>query len=464
MSHTPSWRSVAGLPPRVFVVCAILFVAALAFYATAWRGAQVIDGDSPQYMEVARDLADFRLDTLHDRTLGYPLLLALTGSFDHPTWALLVVSLVLHFASAWLLAVLLHAGGVPDRWLLAFCVVLALPPLAEPAAWVMTENLAQFGLVAAVAGLVFGLVRSRARWVAVAGLSIGCLGLTRPVYLLLAPALSAVFVCASFARGWTAAARRTTRTAAAVLLVASGLVLAAMSAFNGVRFGYLGITPLAGFHLTTKVTTFIERLPPEYAAVREVLVRERDKEITARGGTHTGTQTIWRSKDELMAMTGLTKPELSAYLLRMDLALIRRAPIEYLQEVGRSMALYWFPAPTPAAAFGSTALRWLWTLLHVAILAGFFLEAVVLIGVGAFRLSVRGHGAGLLVPWLGITAAQAWAYAVAGAVVVYTALLTCFLDIGEPRQRRPTDVLLVFLVVLGAWVWRRAVARASTDE
>src|SRR5512142_1433434 len=99
--------SVAGLPRRVAVVYAVLFVVALTLYVGLWRNAQVVDGDTAQYQVVAADLLDGHLDALHDRTIGYPLLLVLTGAAEHATVALLVVSLLMHLASVWLLAVML---------------------------------------------------------------------------------------------------------------------------------------------------------------------------------------------------------------------------------------------------------------------------------------------------------------------------------------------------------------------
>jgi hypothetical protein len=380
--------------------------------------------------------------------------------------SLLLVSLALHFVSIWVLSAVLRAAGVPARWLLAFGVVLALPPMVEPAAWVMTENLAQFGLAAGVGAFVFGQTSSRLSWVGIAGLVFGCTALTRPVYQLLAFALSAGMFVVSFAGDWPAAARRDARKAAAVLVLSSVVVLAGMSAFNGLKFGRFQVAPGAGFHLLTKTMTFIERLPPEYAAVREVLVRQRDQEITRRGGSHTGTQTVWQARAELLAVTGLSKWDLSSYLLRMNLVLIRRAPIEYLQEVARSMAVYWFPPPVPLASFDTSVLRWTWAALHLGIVACFFLQMVVLTGVAAFRFSARRRNdlASMPVPWRGVTSVQAWAYACAAVIVFYTMLLTCFIDIGDPRQRRPTDLLIVFLVVLGTWVWRRAVARARAPS
>ena len=47
------------------------------------------------------------------------------------------------------------------------------------------------------------------------------------------------------------------------------------------------------------------------------------------------------------------------------------------------------------------------------------------------------------------------AYLLSAAIVIYTMLLSCFLDIGEPRQRRPTDELLLFMCFAAAHLWGR---------
>jgi hypothetical protein len=57
-------------------------------------------------------LSDFWIDELHLRTPGYPLLLLLTGSSQAPTRTLFFTSLLLHFASVWLLASALSCAGL----------------------------------------------------------------------------------------------------------------------------------------------------------------------------------------------------------------------------------------------------------------------------------------------------------------------------------------------------------------
>ena len=455
-------RSIAGLSWRTGLVYLVLFAAALGAYSTLWRGTPVIDGDSPQYQEVAKDLLDLRLDRFHYRTIGYPVLLALTGAADHATALLLVVSILLHLASVWMLAVVLRASGVGPRWILAFGGLLLLPPFVEPAAWIMTENLSQFTLAAGLACLVLGLSPTRYWLLGLSALAFGYAALTRPVYGALGPALAGLLLVLPRAAG---SARLAWRDAArGALVIAAGwlFVLGGTAYMNYAQFGRFGLGPSVGLHLCTKTMTFVERLPDDYAAAREILVRARDAELVKRGGYHTGTQAVWGVQEELSAATGVPAEALPAYLLRMNLALIARAPVEYLLDVAKAMAGYWFPPATPLSSMRSSVLRWTWGLLHGLLVSCFFAQVIVLAGVGLFEASKRAAGVRdrALAPWSGADGAQVRAYAIAGAIVLYTMLLSCFLDIGDPRQRRPTDVLVVFLCVLGLHMWHRSVRTA----
>ena len=60
------------------------------------------------------------------------------------------------------------------------------------------------------------------------------------------------------------------------------------------------------------------------------------------------------------------------------------------------------------------------------------------------------------------TAAQRAAYTLAGTIVAYTFVVTCLVDIGDPRQRRPTDALLIFMGAVGILIWRRTVTSLRT--
>ncbi len=452
--------AIGGLPRLTAITYVLLFAVAFAGYYLLWRNTPAVDGDTPQYLEVAKDLADSHLAVLHDRTIGYPLLLAATGATVHATHSLLAVSLLLHFASVWLLAVVLSAAGIGRRWLLVFGVLLLLPLYVEPAGWVQTENLAQFTLVVGFACLVLAMTRARVILLGLSGLAIGGAALTRPVYQALAPTLAAVVLALPVVVRRVRLRRRDALKAAAALVGAAMVVLGVMGWVNYAKFNYFGLVPSLGFHLSTKTMAFVERLPDEYAPVREIFVRERDAQLVTRGSVHTGSQTVWSVRPQLSAATGLSQIALSHYLLRMNLALIRKAPVEYLQEVARSMAVYWFPPATPLASMHSSLLRWTWGLVYVAVVVFFFAQVMVFAGVGLFELSARVfRGTARRAPASGATAMQIWAYVLAGAIVVYTMLLTCFIDIGDPRQRRPTDVLVVFLCFLGAHLWHQGMRR-----
>ena len=339
-------------------------------------------------------------------------------------------------------------------------MLLLLPLYVEPAASVMTENLAQFALVAGCAALLGWDRTGRTTWAAAAGLAWSFCGLIRPVYQMLIPALIVAAALIQLAGGYR---RHVSKRLAAGLVLAGiwAAVLGGYATYNFVNFQWFGVAPSTGMHLTTKTIGLVERLPDEYAVVRDVLIRARDAELVKPGGTHTGTQAVWAARAELEAVTGLRMPELSSYLTRMNLTLIGRYPIEYLQDVARSCALYWFPASGRLASMDFSPLRWLWWLVHFGVVAIFFVQLAVTIGVAAGATTL-GQRAGIRT--LLRDSGTVPAFVLATGVVVYTMALTCLVDIGEPRQRRATDVLLVFACVIGAWMWRRMSNHPGSHE
>jgi hypothetical protein len=453
-------RAVASIPAAAFVLtCALLFAA----YSAAWPQAPVLEGDSAQYLEVARDLRDGSLDILHFRTPGYPLLLALTGSADRPSRVLFHASLLLHFVSVWLLCLAFARAGAPRSWLLALAGILLLPPYVEPAAYVMTENLTQFLLVCGYASMVMWFATRQQPWALAAGTALSACAIVRPVYQLLVPALCVGLMILDLASRPIGNRRRNCRSAVAVMLLAWTLLVGGVAAFNKARFGWFGIGPSAGFHLSTKTMTFVERLPDEYADVREILIRERDAQLVKRGGTHTGTQTIWGAQRELEQATGLSMPELSGFLLRMNLVLIRRAPVEYLAEVARSSVTYWLPASGTLAAMDVTVLRWAWALLHATLVVVFGIELAMLLGIAMIAWTAGRAVRSALISGIQLTDSQAFAFGLAAAIVFYTMLFSCLLDIGEPRHRRPTDLLFIAATVLALMIWKRSATLVSAS-
>lgn len=438
----------------VSVLAALLISgAALAAYGWAWPEAPVLDGDSAQYMEVAADLRDGRLDRLHFRTPGYPLLLVATAATEHPTRALFFVSLFFHLAAVWLLAAVFRAAGASWAWILLLVVLLLLPPYVEPAAYVMTENLAQLLLVAGFAALVFGHRDTRLLWWALAGIAFSSSALVRPVYQFLPLGIAGFLLVRGSLGEGRAAERRRSVIASLIIVVIWAGVSGAYAAHNRWRFGWFGIAPSTGLHLTTRTVSLLDRVPDEYAVVREILIRARDEELIRRGGTHTGSQAIWAAREQLEAVTGLAMPELSAMLVRMNVAVIRRAPLEYAKEVARSLPVYWFPAHGRLS--DRSPLRWCWVVVHGVLVATYGLLLAMLVAMAALRATRLLPGL-LSASVRNSLRAAAFPFTVAVAIVLYTMVLTCLIDIGEPRQRRSTDALFVFATVLGTWAWGTA--------
>jgi hypothetical protein len=171
---------VLGVPSRTAMVYLVLFAVSFAVYNSLWLQAPVLASDSAGYLQVAQDLADLTIDRLHDRTPGYPLLVGLSGASQAPTRLLFHLSLLLHFASIWLLACVLHAAGVTEKMLYLFGFLLLLPPYVEPAGYVLTENLIQFVLTLAFVGLVYWCLYRDKYWLMLAAMAIAYSGLTRP--------------------------------------------------------------------------------------------------------------------------------------------------------------------------------------------------------------------------------------------------------------------------------------------
>jgi hypothetical protein len=441
----------AGLPRNLAFFFFALFLAALAIYGAAWRNRMVQTGDTRGYYEAAADWADASLDRLHDRTPGYPLLLLLTGASAHPTRRLFFVSLLLHLASVWMLAVTLHALGLGDRGLKLFGAILLLPPYVQSAAAVMTENLAQFFLVGGFAAMVRGLRDGGARWLWAASLAFAGAGFTRPAYQALAAAAAFVTLFPRWFRhrsSWREVLR-----SGVTLVSVSVLLLGGFSAYNAARFGYFGLSPMAGLHLATRTVRIWERLPDEDHVAREILVRARDEEMLAPGSSHTGYQAIHEARPELVRALGKSDLDVLRYLARIHLRLILRAPLNYLSEVGRALGgNYWFPVSNRLANLNSSAVQLIWAALHFAIAGVFFASLVLVAGAVAERFR-----SGLLRQMPPQTMAQLQAYALAATIVFYTMALACALDIGDPRHRMPTDPLILLMSFLGPMLWRRMI-------
>ena len=452
-------RTIAGLPVRAALIHLLLFAAAFCFYSALWSKAPVTQPDSGSYLRAARNLSDFQIDLAQERTPGYPILLLLTGSSESPNRALFYVSLLLHFASIWLLSSVLCRAGLSGMKVTCFSLILLLPPFVEPAAYVLTETLAEAMLVTAFVSLVSWHLNKRPIWIVISAATIGYAALTRPTYQVLALAVATWLVTAYFLRPRTPNSWRNVVKGSLIVISGSILIVGGYAYFNYRHFGYFGITYKLGISLTQKTVHVIERLPDEDAAIREVLIRGRNSDLLLSRGTELGY--ISPIVPELTQLTGFNEPQLSNYLLKLNLLLIREAPLNYLQDVVLAFGHYGFPTSNELSNFNSRSLQTLWAVMHFFLIGAFALNLILLLGAAAYlkmcnlfveQLDKINIGGTRLIDF------QEFAYGLAGTIVVYTAAISCFIDVGDPRHRVPTDVIIVFMLFLGTHLWSRLVS------
>ncbi len=447
-----SCEVVLGLPRRVALLYVLLFTVAITAYLLLWPDAPIIAADSPGYMEVAQDLEDFHIDQLHGRTPGYPLLLLLTGSSHTPTRTLFIVSLLLHFASIWLLASTLYLCGLKEKYLILFGLWLLLPLYVERAGYVLTENLCQFTLVLGCVGLIFWVIHRKIGWVLVSSIAIAYSGLIRPTYQIL---VLAVILWLLLVPMFSNIKRREVVKAGVVLISWSALLVGGYALMNYLKFGYFGVTHYLGFHLTTRTIRYIEKLPDQYAVVRDILIKHRDAHLIRPHSSHTGYMSIWSAIPELKQATGLSEPQLSRYLLHINLLLIRKAPLHYLHEVFWALSTYCFPSVTELASMNSWTIQLIWVIVHFFTLSIFIAITIGLLGVFFYIICRRflSLSQSFATQEVKSISMSILSFLLSGTVVIYTALVSCLIEEGEPRVRTPTDALLVFMIFVGAYMW-----------
>jgi len=446
---------VCGVPAQTALALLILFSAAFVFYAWLWPAAPIRKPDSGSYLRTARAVAELRTDQPYERTVGYPMFLVLTGSQEMPGRPLFFASLLLHFLSIWLLAAVLHRCGATRGALLAFGVLLVLPPYVEPAGYVLTESLTEATLVIGFAALAFWAFHAGTSWLILGGTAISAAALTRPTYQLLAAAVIAYAVLARLAFASRALDRKRLAVAAAVVLGASVLIQGGNALLTARMTGGLGGNSILGFALTQKTLRVLERLPDEDAAVRDILIRARNAALLD-DGRHTGSAYVEPAIPELMKVTGLDKAQLSKRLVRLNILLILKAPAEYLQEVVWAFGSYWFPASGELANLNSRVVQLVWALLQFAVAGWLACSLVLLIGGGSYLFTLlrrAGRSAGF-----GDDASTSFlVYGMAATFVFYSAAVSCVIQDGLPRYRVPTDGLILFMAFLAAPLWRRLV-------
>lgn len=444
-------------------LAAIVLAAVVGGYLVAYGGAPARDGDSAGYLQVAVDLADGSLSRPYMRAPGYPLFLLAAGAVPEPGAALVAAQLVAHVGAVGVWVALLRRLRASRAAIAAFVLVAIAPPFVEHARFVLSEAPTELCVSSGVAGFALFLLGASPGWLALAAVGLACVGVVHPTYQLLwlwLPLLGLAF------RALVAAdlpSRRRLLAGSAVLAAAAVPLLAFVILGNFHRFGFASVSPMLGATLSHKTVRVLERLPAEYDGVRDVLIRHRDAALLDPETQHLGLAYIFRAIPELEERTGLHGPALDRYLVAMNLALVRRAPMDYVDEVLRSSVWYWSPGVTDVSGFGSGAVKAAWNALRAGVLLAFGVSVLLLVGpsvlvVGRLRAHPSGSRADppadletLLVVWLALgTIAYSWVLSTALTAAVY-------------RLRIPVDLAILAVCVLAPGLFRSLSRRLATS-
>ncbi len=416
----------------------LLMVAILTGYCLIWRECQVTT-DSREYLAIARDLMEGRPVDSTLRTPGYPAFLALCfrAAGGENLTVVLVVQAILHALT--ILCVFRLACRLTGSFALSAVVggALLLPNFTLGIPSLLTEELAVFLLAATLLVLLEAILRNSPGLAGLAGLLGIGLALTRPAYQMLGPLL--LFACAFVLirqEGWRTGL---CRLALGVLpfVIVLGVGAGIWSERNYRVHGFRGLTCAAGYHLTTRTVSYLERAPDRWAVEREILIRVRDRHLVRRGGTHTGLLTAWSATKDLRAATGLDQAGISKRLLAMNKELILAAPLNYVGEVAFSAVRYWMPPVVRGIMPRDRTQQLPYMLIHLMYtVAVIYLMAVTLTAATLTPAALR-----FLNPAQHLATVMLWTTA------LYAWAITCLVETGGPRHRSPTDFCWLLLVV-----------------
>lgn len=424
----------------VEITIIVIASCALILYPRIWPDAPTLRPDSHEYLHVANLLRDWPPSTFPERAPGYPAFLILFGALP-PGRRLFYYQIALHFLSAYLVATAARRAGLRLPLVLLLLVIFATPSELQTAASVLSEPVAQFTLASGYWALSRYFLGGQKAALTLSAIAFTYGAFTRPV---IAPvmflAVGTVWLATYIWASRSPAQPRRLRLA----LAYSGVPVLAMLVYSVVNFfttGYFGITTLFAVSLGTRTADFWEQIPD--SRVRELLLLKREEMRAA------GLNYRWAGADRkpLLAATGLDEVDLAKHLTRIHLQLIFDNPLRYLKAVWTSVFDVLMPYRFWREVLGppSGLLHNVWELLYFSSVLWTLLVSAVLVGVAALirlvgpvdladsRLSLQP-----LTTLLVLALTLFWS----------VALLSCFLDIGEPRHKAYVEMFRWLACVL----------------
>lgn len=400
--------------------------------------------DTGTYLQAARDLVtgDFSAGQGR-RTPGYPLVVAAFGADPARLLAFQLAGGVLMSALLyWLTATL--TGSRPWAVAAGLAHALNLQQLFQEAA-LLTEATSALSVAAALALLVAVCRRLQRGETPVAMMT--ALGAASTYALFVRPQFLCLLLVAPAAVAYAASGGIRPRVrgaaAAAWVLAPAVALLLGWGAVQQAKTGYFTLSTQSGFGLVNHPIDYIELAPDEYATVRDILVRVRDRRVAEVGHSR---NTIWYAWPEIRQATGWSLPEASRHLQAMCRELFVAYPGRYALSVASAWVDFWtvpfFWAPEQVNPAVRALVEGVWSVQH----------ALLRLANLTFVLLVAG-----VVVWPALRLRLRWdvALTAVAATVLMSSLIQALADQGaSSRYHLPTQSLVVLVLLVAAARWR----------
>jgi hypothetical protein len=431
-----------------------VLAAAFIVYAILWSQAPLSTLDTPSYARLARDLQQLHLSQLHQRTPGYPLFMLVTRSERAPSTSLFYLQLALQLAAVGLMVWLLAALKLECNWVLLFLLLALFPVFIAPSAYAETETICQFSIVIAYLSLVMWLNGGHRRCLAVFTVAATYAAFVRPTYEFFVPATTAAVLGFCILVRTSSARLKKMAVSLCIASVLSVGALASYAFLNYKQFGYFDLSYMGVLVLNHKTAGVVEFLPSTFEPMRTILVENRDKLLVKPYDDHTGENYIYRALPDLLQLYAGDRIKMLKAVQRANVHLIIHKPLSYIHDSLKAVANYWMPTEYSELTNGSGTLALISVAVQWVVIAGFFLQVLVVIGVAILWIYTRLLGYSRPISDQNIEHLFV-AHAVGIILIIYTMLISCFAGIGESRYRVPTEPIILASTIIGFASLRR---------
>jgi hypothetical protein len=406
--------------------------------------------DSIEYIKLSASLKSADLSPFYRRTPGYPFFLAVIFTIFQSNQFLAVIGVQMFlsiFVSVLTFFIVrrITGGTLTVPFIAALVVALDLYLVGYDTA-LLTESLSTTLLVIGTWLLFVALDKKSLKLSLAAGGVFAFLGLTRPIFALLFFVIAVVGVIWAYLnrKPLDVAFDRFQHCLTAFFLV-SLIVISSWVIRNTIAYGSFGISTSLGCNLTNLTGNFIEVAPAE-SKEEKILKQTYLAKREQNKGNH--VMVIWLILPELYEKHNLTEPQVAHLAKRLSIRAILRRPGQYLVNVTTSWCGFWagrlfdyFSRQAVLYMYGQPLLGKVFVFYEQTLLGPRFVKKYLPVFFLASLLfllcRLKGRGSPSLV------------VAVLGMTVLYTAVLSSFVEMGEnPRYRTPVEPYILTIIVL----------------